>query len=180
MPQTVSIEGKRANATIFASNLIKHGQSVIFLTAYGPTQEVRAFAQVLLEGGNIETENARINGAHLGGMMKVIPGFANGYSGLYVIPTENRYLVGDTDEECHGIFARILDQAYFVHRDWYADLATLNARLEPVIGSKKCFIVAKDIVNEVQGRVKYGCFKFPAITAQITIDRKEEEAQPSA
>lgn len=179
MPETVSIEGKRANATIFVSNLIKHGSQVIFLTAYGPTQEVRAFAQILSEGGDIETDKDRINGARLNGMMKVIPGLPNGYSGLYIIPTGNQYLVGDTDEECFGIFGRILDQAYFVHRDWYADLATLNARLEPMIGIKKCFIVAQDIVNEVQGRVKYGAFKFPASTAQITLERKEE-AQPSA
>ncbi|TSK07756.1 MAG: hypothetical protein FPO08_00125 [Geobacter sp.] len=180
MPETISIEGKRANATIFVSNLIKHGTSVIFLTAYGPTQEVRAFAQILLEGGDIETDNARISGARLHGMMKVIPGLANGYSGLYVIPTENQYLVGDSDEECFGIFARILDQAYFVHRDWYGELAKLNARLEPIIGAKKCFIVTKDLTNEVQGRVKFGAFKFPAVTADITLDRKEEEAQPSA
>lgn len=180
MPETVSIEGKKATATIFTSNLIKHGTAVIFLTAYGPTQEVRAFAQILIEGGNITTDSDRINGARLGGPMKVIPGLPNGYSGLYVIPTGNQYLVGDTDEECFGIFARILDQAYFVHRDWYDELAALNARLEPMIGSKKCFIVAKDIEKEVHGRVKFGGFKFPAVTAQITIDRKEEEANPSA
>lgn len=179
MPETVSIEGKRANATIFVSNLIKHGTQVIFLTAYGPTQEVRAFAQILGDGGNIETENCRINGARYIGIMKVIPGLPNGYSGLYVIPTGNQYMIGDTDEECIGIFARILDQAYFVHRDWYDELAKLNARLDPTIGSKKCFIVAGDITNEVTGRVKYGAFKFPTSTAQITLETKEE-AQPSA
>lgn len=178
MPETISIDGKRANATIFASNLIRHTNDVIFLTAYGPTQEIRAFAQILLEGGNIQCENTRISNAHLGGIMKVIPGMPNGYSGLYVIPTENKYLVGDTDEECFNIFARILDQAYFVHRSWYDELATLNARLEPIIGTKKCFIVPNDITNEVTGRVKYGGFKFPATTASITLEQKEE-AQPS-
>lgn len=179
MPETISIQGKKANATIFVSNLIKHGSQVIFLTAYGPTQEVRAFAQILSEGGDIETDNDRINGARLNGMMKVIPGLPNGYSGLYVIPTGNQYLVGDTDEECFSIFGRILDQAYFVHRDWYDELAKLNVRLNPMIGSKKCFIAAGDITNEVTGRVKYGAFKFPASTAQITLETKEEE-QPSA
>jgi len=178
MPQTISINGKRANATIFASNLIRHTSSVIFLTAYGPTQEVRAFAQILLEGGDIESDACNITGVSLGGIMKVIPGMPNGYSGLYVIPAGNKYIVGDTDEDCFNILSRVLDQAYFVHRDWYKEVTGLNARLDPKIGTKKCYIMVDNLEEEVRNRVKYGSLKFPVSTATLTIE-KQEEAKPS-
>jgi hypothetical protein len=48
MPQTISIQGKRSSATVFCSNLILAGRTLCYLTAYGPTQEIRAVAQMLL------------------------------------------------------------------------------------------------------------------------------------
>ena len=173
MPQTISIVGKKANATIFASNLIRHTNNIIFLTAYGPTQEVRAFAQILLEGGDIESDSGNINGASLDGIMKIIPGMPNGYSGLYVIPAGNSYIVGDTDEDCFNILSRILDQAYFVHKDWYQEVADLNAPLDAMIGTKKCNIQVGNLEEEVRNRVKYGSFKFPVATAVLTIEKQE-------
>lgn len=176
MPETISINGKRANATIFASNLINHVSQVIFLTAYGPTQEVRAFAQILLEGGDIESDACNIKGASLGGIMKIIPGMPNGYSGLYVIPAGNKYIVGDTDDDCFNILSRVLDQAYFVHRNWYEEISKLNAKLPSKIGTKRCFIMVENLEEEVRNRVKYGSFQFPVVTARLTIEKKEVQA----
>jgi len=174
MPETISINGKKASATIFVSGLINHTNTVIFLNSYGPTQEVRAFAQILLESGNIDWDNGHINGAKLGGILKIIPGLANGYSALYVIPEGNKYIIGDTDQDCFNVFSRILDQAYFVHKTWYKKVAALNARLDPSIGNKKCCIVIDNLEEEVRNRVKFGNFKFPAVTAKLTVEKQEE------
>lgn len=175
MSEIISIRGKKASATIFASNLVIHGNLMIHLTAYGPTQEVRAFAQLLLEGSNVSWETGNIN-AKLNGIMKIIPGWANGYSGLYVIPTGNEYIMGETEEECFNVLSRILDQAYFVHRTWYKKVAKLNTRLDPTIGDKKCFILVAKLEEEVRNFVKYGKFKFPAVTAKLTVEKHEAAA----
>ena len=48
MPQTISLIGHRATATVFCSNLIlDNDRLIVLLSAYGPSQEVRAFAQIL-------------------------------------------------------------------------------------------------------------------------------------
>lgn len=180
MPETISIGGKKANATIFCSDLIRHNSDVIFLKAYGPTQEVRAFAQILLESGDITSDNVNITSAKLAGIMKIIPNLANGYSALFVVPTGNTYIIGDTDEECFDILSRILDQAYFVHRDWYKEVVKLNARLDPKIGTKKCYILVKNLAEEVLNRVKFGAFKFPKVSASLTVETIQKQEAPAS
>ena len=48
MQPTISLLGQRASATIFCNNLIlDNDRLIVLLSAYGPSQEVRAFAQIL-------------------------------------------------------------------------------------------------------------------------------------
>ena len=53
MQPAISLMGQRASATIFCSNLVlEKERSIVLLSAYGPSQEVRAFAQILLRSGS--------------------------------------------------------------------------------------------------------------------------------
>jgi hypothetical protein len=174
MPQIITIEGKRVTATLFASNLIfRRLRDVVFLTAYGPTQEVRAFGQLLTEdGANLKVpEIATLRSVRPEGTYRIIPNLPNGYSAIYTLPSTKDYLLGDSKEECFGIFSRILDQTKFVHRDWYEDLfAVVTEEVPPTIGEKRCFRLAANIEKEVAERIRSGAFRFPASTADLILD----------
>ena len=50
MQPTISLLGQRASASIFCNNLIlDNDRLIVLLSAYGPSQEVRAFAQILYD-----------------------------------------------------------------------------------------------------------------------------------
>ncbi len=172
MPVTISLSGKRASATVFASNLIMSGRKIAFLTAYGPTQEIRAFAQLLTSGeAELETEGLRqINVSYLG-YPCMIPKLDNGYTGFYLVPPlESRLVIGKSKRECFGIYSRILDQQKFVHRDWYEALFELATDVIPTIGVMNCYLTPADVANEVQQQLKCGAFSFPASTANLEVE----------
>lgn len=172
MPQTMTLEGKRATAAVFASNLILEGNKVILLIAYGPSQEVRAFAQ-LLNGGDARLEVPEITRQHnvkCFGAMRMIQRLDNGYSALYAAPFGTDYVIGDTEEECFGIYSRILDQSHFVHAAWYREIFNLARELPATIGTKKCYRPKENIKHEVKQFIAYGGFKFPAPTAELEIE----------
>jgi len=180
MPHTLSITGKKATATVFASNLIIDNCDLIFLTAYGPTQEIRAFAQILLEGGNM-IEVTSPDGskdakrANVAGKLSMIPQLDHGYTAMYVFPTGMKYIVGDSEEICAAVMARILDQGYFVHRDWYSEIRKLASELIPVVGDKKCLVMPDGIEAEVKERISKGLFRFPATTADLTVETEQDK-----
>ena len=123
MQPTISLMGQRASATIFCNNLIlDNDRLIVLLSAYGPSQEVRAFAQILhdREAPLLEVPGKKSNRVALGGLVSLISKMDNGYSGLYILPSKQRRLIiGNNREECFTIYSRILDQQQFVHRDWY-------------------------------------------------------------
>jgi hypothetical protein len=178
MPVNLTIEGKRASATVFVSNLIlRGGFQAIFLTAYGPSQEIRAFAQILSDGGSrMESGETTVFNFMYKGALRIIPKLANGYSALYVIPTGMEILIGDSEEDCFEIYSRILDQKQFVHRDWYRALFNLAQELPPLVGTKKCFIPVGNVEEQVIERVQSGEFKMPAPTAELIIEKREDLA----
>lgn len=179
MQPTISLLGQRASATIFCNNLIlDDDRLIVLLSAYGPSQEVRAFAQILYDReapllGIPDKKSKRIA---VGGTVSLISKMDNGYSGLYILPDRKRRLIiGDCREECFQIYSRILDQQQFVHRDWYLPLFDMAEELSPVIGSKKCYRHIDNVPEEVRNRIKYGGFAFPKPTAGITVEVKQEQ-----
>ncbi len=174
-PKMVSIVGKKASATVMVRDLITtkaHGDCILFLTAYGPTQEIRCFAQLLFDGEVLSSDNVTIRSAkpRQGSVFKIIPNLEHGYSAMYLYPTGCEYIIADTDEEVLTIFSRVLDQKYFVHRSWYEEIAKLILPLTPIAGNKKCFMVADNLAEEVANRVKYGGLQFPTVTATLAVE----------
>ncbi len=182
----LTITNKKASATVLCKDLVAENRRVVCLSAYGPTQEVRAFAQILNLGqdSSLESEEKEGSGqvhifqAYCPTLPRIIPKMGVGYSGLYVLPESHAYLIGNSTDECFGIFSRILDQKEFVHRDWYDELfPALTEPLEVNIGSKVCFRFHLDKVKaEIPNRVRYGGLKIPPATAHFTI-AKEEKTQ---
>lgn len=172
--QTISLTGKRASATIFVKDLIyRRLRDIVFLAAYGPSQEVRAFGQLLSEEGVTLKipEVATLRAARTEGMYRIIPNLPNGYSAIYVLPSTKDYLLGESKEECFGIFSRILNQTTFVHRDWYEELFDVVVEeLQPTVGAKLCYRLKGNIEKEVAERVAKGVFTMPASTADLVLD----------
>jgi hypothetical protein len=183
----LTITNKKASATVLCKDFIADNRRVVCLSAYGPSQEIRAFAQILNLGqdSTIESEEregssqVRIYYAYCPTLPRIIPKVAEGYSGLYVLPDTHSFLIGNSTEDCFGIFARILDQQEFVHRDWYAELFPVLT--EPVavdIGSKVCFRFHHDKVKaEIPNRVRFGGLKIPPATAHFTIAKEAQDGQ---
>ena len=82
MQPTISLLGQRASATIFCSNLIlEDDRLIVLLSAFGPSQEVRAFAQIL---NDREAPLLKMPGQHekhvaVGRTMSLIGKMDNGY-----------------------------------------------------------------------------------------------------
>ena len=179
MQPTISLMGQRASATIFCSNLIlEDDRLIVLLSAFGPSQEVRAFAQIL---NDREAPLLKMPGQHekrvaVGGTMSLIGKMDNGYSGFYIIPdSKRRLIIGKNREECFTIYSRILDQQQFVHREWYLPLFDMAAELTPVIGRKKCYRHIDSVPEEVRNRIKYGGFAFPEPATSIRVEVKQEQ-----
>jgi hypothetical protein len=179
MQPTISLMGQRASATIFCSNLIlEEDRLIVLLSAFGPSQEVRAFAQIL---NDREAPLLKMPGQHekrvaVGGTMSLISKMDNGYSGLYILPNSSRRLIiGNSREECFTVYSRILDQQQFVHSEWYLPLFDMAEELTPVIGRKKCYRHIDNVSEEVRNRIRYGGFAFPEPATAITVEVKQEQ-----
>ena len=178
MSEIITLEGKRASATVRVSHLIlRGGYQAIYMKAYGPTQEIRAFAQILSDGvSHMETVGTTVRNFTYKGSLRLIPKLENGYSALYIIPTGMEIVIEDTQEKCFEVFSRILDQKQFVHRDWYLSLFNLAQEITPLIGTMKCFVPVSNVEVEVLERVQSGEFAMPAPTAELTIEMNAEAA----
>ncbi len=174
MQHTISLTGQRASATIFCSNLILDQERlIVLLTAYGPSQEVRAFAQILhdKEPPRLEINGTKSRTVSPGGPVSLIGKMDNGYSGLYLLPgSQRRLIIGNSREECFAIYSRILDQQQFVHREWYHPLFDLAEVLKPRIGAKVCCRLIENVPETVRIRIKQGLFTFPEATIGITVE----------
>ena len=181
MPQTISLIGHRAAATVFCSNLIlDNDRLIVLLSAYGPSQEIRAFAQILYdkEAPWLQLTDQKNRPVSTGGPVSLISKMDNGYSGLYLLPDpQRRLLIGNTQKECFAIYSRILDQQQFVHRDWYLPLFDMAELLVPQIGHKKCYRLLENVPEEVRNRIRYGGFTFPETTTSITVEVKPHHPQ---
>lgn len=174
MQPTISILGKRASASIFCSNLfLKDDRHIAMMTAYGPTQEVRAFSQILCDNDppQLKIPDHSDRRVRVGGPMRLISKMANGYSGLYILPDpESRLIIGNSQEECFAIYSRMLDQEQFVHRDWYQPLFDMAEELIPEIGNKTIYRHIENVADEVKKLIKYRGVYFPPPTADISVE----------
>ena len=192
--KTITAAGKKASATIFCSGLIVYPhRHIIYLEGYGPTQEVRAFAQVLkMDGTELlihgdlgedgETrEFERKHQIELNGNLRIIPDMGNGYTGIIVTPMQTDYIIGDTQEECFEIFSRILDQEHFVHRDWYEKIFAYAKEVPMQVGERMCYFFAnqKELIEKsVVEMLKWKAVSMPPATADLKLEVITKEAQP--
>jgi hypothetical protein len=178
MPTTISITGKRTSATVFCTNLILHGNSVVFLTAFGPTQEIRAFSHLLTDGGSsLDTGDHVVHKVVCSPNLTLIPKLDHGYTGLYLVTSQvDRYIIANSIAECYNIYARTLDQQQFVHCDWYKKIFSLATEIEPTIGAKKCYLTVENVSEVVQQHVESGDFVLPASTADLEVEIAETKS----
>jgi len=179
MPETLSITGKRASATVFCSNLIIVERTIAFLTAYGPTQEIRAFAQLLTsEGSRLHEPNDTLIASFDIFSLQLLR-LDNGYSAMYITPPlSGGLLIGDSKAECFATYSRLLDQQHFVLRDWYRKLFDLAEPIEPRIGAKTCFRTVKDVAQEVRQLIGRKHCRFPEPTAHFVLKQEPAPTTP--
>jgi len=179
----ITIANDKASATVICQDLILDdsvpgARNIFYLNVYGPTQEIRAFAQILAMKGALECHDNTIGPINVWSShpLRVIPKMGEGYSGAYITPsTDSSFLIGNSKEDCYQVFSRILDQREFVHRDWYEALFNeVSMEIEPLVGIKRCWkFRARELKSEIVNRLKYGGLKMPPATAHFTIEKEE-------
>lgn len=188
MANHIALTGKKASATVFVSNLIVVNKQVRYLTAYGPTQEVRAFAQLLASG---EAEAViEENGVHKeriynlsGRDVRFVTDLGNGYSGVFIIPAaDSHLLIGNSQAECYNIFSLILDQQEFVHRDWYPLMFSKIAKEIPTtLGSKRCWQYHPESIPLIIAEaLKWDAIMMPPTTAHLVVETMETKPPAAA
>ena len=178
----ITISNEKASATIICRDLILDdsvpgARNLFYLTAYGPTQEIRAFAQILVMKGTLECHGEGLKPFNVWSnhSLRIIPKMGEGYSGVHITPDMNSpILIGNSKMDCYEVFTRILDQREFVHRDWYEELFNeVSIEIMPVIGNKRCWKYrAHEMKSEIVNRLKYGGLKMPSATAHFSIEKE--------
>jgi len=179
----ITISNDKASATVICRDLflddsVPGARNLFYLNAYGPTQEIRAFAQILAMKGSLECHGKEDRSINIWSNhpLRVIPKMGEGYSGVYITPSsDSSFLIGNSKEECYQVFTRILDQREFVHRDWYEALFNeVSTEIEPLVGNKRCWkFRAHELKSEIVNRLKYGGLKMPPATAHFRIEKEE-------
>lgn len=182
----ITIANDKASASVICQDLIlddsvSGARNIFYLNIYGPTQDIRAFAQILAMKGSLECHENAIGPINVWSShpLRVIPKMGEGYSGAYVTPSsDSSFLIGNSKKDCYQVFSRILDQREFVHRDWYEVLFNeVSTEIEPLVGSKRCWkFRPRDLKSEIVNRLKYGGLTMPPATAHFTIEKEERRA----
>ena len=190
--KTITLACKKTAATIFCTNLILYPtRHIVYLKAFGPTQEVRAFAQAFREkpelvihhDADLETGDRlfnRVCNIEIFGNLRLIPNLGNGYMGLIIAPETRDLLIGATREECFTHFSRILDQEHFVHREWYDKLFSLAKEVSVSIGEGVCLFFPFEkgqIQRAIQEMLKWKSLSMPAPTEELTVGTTGKENQ---
>jgi hypothetical protein len=188
--KTITLTCKKTAATIFCTNLILYPtKNIVYLKSFGPTQEVRAFAQMFREEPELmihhdadpDTGNRpfdRVYSVKVFGNLRLIPNLGNGYTGLVIAPETHNLLISATREECFTHFSRILDQEHFVHREWYEKLFSLAKEVPVSVGEGVClfFPFEKETVrNAIQEMLKWRSLSMPAPTEELTVGTTVKE-----
>lgn len=139
----VILERNQASgARICASQLIVHEYEVCYLEGFGPESEIRAFAQMLNDGGyalKTNSENTTLYNVSVSRecTIRMIP-LTNDYYGIMVLPMTTGYIVANSEQEAMNVFSRYLDQNHFCYTPWYEHLFSKTEEIEPLVGNKVC------------------------------------------
>lgn len=189
MKKTVTISNRRSSATLIVEDFIATKGDILLMTAYGPTQEVRCFAQILgskdgeLEVYDGESRLARLNDAKSLQAMQLLHKPEYCYSALSITPCSTTTIIGENEEDCFNVFSRILDQSEFVHREWYRFVwEKVSTGIPAQVGKRICYLYSKSRIDEVvKGGLNYGGIAMPASTVDLTMNViKNESAEREA
>lgn len=187
----LTISTRSCGARIVCDNLLVHNRRIVFLTGYGPTQEVRAFAQLLkldvqknfaaetLTGEAIAEAPYKAETSHPVWVTKA----QDGYSLIHVLPDHDRFVLTKSEEEARTIHRRLLEQKHFVHQAWFDLLFQEMPEIKPLVGDMKARVRHLDIQKRIIDGVRAGELTFPSPTATLTVQKtgdKEEEGELKA
>ena len=179
MRKTVQLRGKKAGALIHVSDLIVDRRQVVYFTGFGPTQEVRAFAQLLNSGeaelslvGDEETFSLRACRTDF--PIQVAKG-PEGHSLIYCLPRDTSYIVAASEQEGREVYYRLLEQESFVLREWFPVFFAEVERVEPVVGEKFCLRNSLAVEARVKEGLRKGEFQFPEPTASLILEQSTVE-----
>ena len=180
MQPTISLLGQRASASIFCSNLVlDNDRLIVLLSAYGPSQEVRAFAQILYDRDAplLEIPGKKEQPRQVGGPVSLIAKMDNGYSGLYILP--DRTPSSHYREQPGGMLHHLLPHPgpAAVRAPGLVSPPVRHGGVTgpPVIGNKMCYRLIENVPEEVRNRIRYGGFAFPEPTTDITIEVRNRQ-----
>lgn len=192
--RTVVAEAEKITARVVCTALVIdnteswQGGRLVYLEAFAPAQEARAFAQILRKTfslvvtGGEGSAPSRHRGLRVEGDGLVrTDALKHGYRWIVAVPSR-RYIVGATEEECFQVYADTLDQEHLVLRDWYRLLFDGLPRIPSQIGRKVCVRTDLPVQEAVAAGLADGTLTFPEpkLVLRLPKGSAEELAQETA
>ena len=184
---TVVAQAEKTSARAICTSLIVddkdrwEGGQLVYLEAFAPAQEARAFAQILQRSFSLSVATtdgsacATRRGLRLddGGLVRA-NALKQGYRWIIAVPSR-RYIVADSEEACFAVYADLLDQEHLVLRDWYRSLFEALPRLAAQIGTKACVRADLPVEDEVTAGLRDGRLVFPEPKLVLRLPKETEE-----
>lgn len=177
----VSLETNKAGAKIVCTGLILDNRGkILYMTGFGPTSEVRAFARLMTREADLEVcgEDDSVICRHYSTKTENPVRIARGPEGqslVVCVPNHTENILAPTEEQARTIYDRILGQQAFVHQDWFAPLFDEMPKLQPIVGSMTAYVTHKNIQKRVEEGLKAGHFQFPAPTTHLIFEQKKTQ-----
>lgn len=159
---------------------------VVYLGAFGPSEEVRALGQLVAKGCELHVdgpgdESAETTAQHRfyaarsvpNGKTRVVPAESH-YAALVVTPSD-QWIVAEDDEACFAIFRRLVDAEHLVHPDWHRWLFSTLEPFAATVGTKRCVHMNLDVELAVMEGLRDGHIHFPSPEAHVLVPLKDEE-----
>ena len=183
-----TISNTKGGSRIICSDMVLLTNSnIAYFSGYGPSQEVRAFAQHLQKGESRLEIIDQEDGGEIFCRYSMTSAFkirfttlAQGYAGISVLPDSEDVIISDTEDESRKIFYSLLSLKYFAHQDWYPALFKSLKKLETVVGNKTGFFNNINIENSVRMGLADGSFVFPESTESLVLEVLEDEKKDAA
>jgi hypothetical protein len=174
-------------AKIVATQLINENKRICYLEGFGPSSEVRCFAQLLRKGDSdlsVPTETDQVNTIR----KTIIPdtcdirvvALQNDYMAILVVPSNTTYLVADTEEQLFKLFSRELDQKHFGCKVWYETIYQETMLLHPIIGDKACRVNNINVHDVISEKLSSNTFAIPTTEHEINIEVAEDSDNQAA
>ena len=178
----ITLTENKLGARIFCTNLFlgKHEREILYITGFGPTQEVRAFAQLMARESEMEvvSQDGSCLVSSYGVTTKNQVWIAKGPEGqalLYSVPRHMNMIFAESEQSAKRIYNRLLEQQAFVLQSWFEYLFSELPRLTPHVGSLFGCITHRDIQSRVKEGLLAGEFSIPGSTASFSLKKTNEE-----